>query len=519
MNKQPYAHAIRFFIAALLVFAGVVNCCAQVTAQASQSSKGITCSNQVPPVMPKSAIDKNIEGVVRVQATVYYGLVTDVNLLSGDPIFYSAVKDAMTQYKCAISSESTTVVQEFTFRIDRKTMQPVTVQLQDTKKELVQAALLAREEERKRITEERERILKEKKEQAQAALLAREEEKKRLTEERERILLERKEQAQVAAYQQEFERNRVIAEAEAAKRHTREEKERLLLVRRQSQEAALLRPLISSSDPRLSCQGNWETDPRFSPIANKISLTGVTDITFEMLSNQALPSAKELVAIASLGREFKNCMRQSQQYRLGNYSSEENAILDREDAAFLNASLDLYAQKISFGKYNNRVQAIANESKRSLSQLENQIKADKAAEAMAEMTRLEAQREYQARQDQQREYEQRRQLEFARQERQQQEARERASFEKAECIKKTEEGPACFWRCIDPHGKYIGQTIPGCVDSCEDRKRAAVAACNGVYLPPPPQQIIIQQGNNFDPFANANKCIQDGGPIFCPNRK
>jgi hypothetical protein len=104
------------------------------------------------------------------------------------------------------------------------------------------------------------------------------------------------------------------------------------------------------------------------------------------------------------------------------------------------------------------------------------------------------------------------------QERQQQQVAERARLEKEACMKKTDAGPSCTWRCLDPNGRFFGQTIPGCVDSCENRKQVAVAACNGVYLAPAPvpQQINIQQAPMRLP--NPNACIQDGGSTMCMGR-
>ena len=270
-----------------------------------------------------------------------------------------------------------------------------------------------------RIIEERVSVEKAKKEKAEAIALAKETEKRRLVEEREKIAREKKEQAEAAAFAKEFERKRLIEErlaaeklkkeqAEASKREIIEAKDRLEQDKRRRIEEVLIRPLVNKQDPRLSCQSSWELDARFTVLATKISLTGLTDLTFPMLSNQAMPSAKEQQSIAALADEFKKCINQSAQYRRSNYSKEVNALLEREDAAFLDGAIDLYAKKISYGNYNYRAQKITKESKNSLTLLEQKISSDSAASEAAAKTRAAALRDAQIRQDQQRQAQQNR---------------------------------------------------------------------------------------------------------------
>lgn len=102
------------------------------------------------------------------------------------------------------------------------------------------------------------------------------------------------------------------------------------------------------------------------------------------------------------------------------------------------------------------------------------------------------------------------------QQQRQQKERERANLEKENCTKQAND-KNCAWGCIDPNTRYL-RLVPECMERCEAGKRAAVAACNGVYIPetPPPQPIIIQQsGGNPNPFPNMNKCIKDGGSLMC----
>lgn len=61
----------------------------------------IACPTQVPPEMPRKALQDGIEGVVKAQALVRNGAVQEVTILSGPRVFHNAVKTAMMQYRCA----------------------------------------------------------------------------------------------------------------------------------------------------------------------------------------------------------------------------------------------------------------------------------------------------------------------------------------------------------------------------------------------------------------------------------
>jgi len=73
---------------------------------------------QVKPEMPRKALREGTEGVVKAQATIRGGLVTDVTILSGPPVFHAAVRAAMLQYKCASGPGEVTATQDFTFKLD-----------------------------------------------------------------------------------------------------------------------------------------------------------------------------------------------------------------------------------------------------------------------------------------------------------------------------------------------------------------------------------------------------------------
>ena len=78
----------------------------------------IACPTQVPPEMPRKALQDGIEGVVKAQALVRNGAVQEVTILSGPRVFHNAVKAAMMQYRCASDAAEVIATQEFVFKIE-----------------------------------------------------------------------------------------------------------------------------------------------------------------------------------------------------------------------------------------------------------------------------------------------------------------------------------------------------------------------------------------------------------------
>ena len=78
----------------------------------------VACPTQVPPEMPRKALQDGSEGVVKAQALVKDGAVKEVTILSGPRIFHAAVKAAMMQYKCTADATEILATQEFVFKIE-----------------------------------------------------------------------------------------------------------------------------------------------------------------------------------------------------------------------------------------------------------------------------------------------------------------------------------------------------------------------------------------------------------------
>ena len=78
----------------------------------------VACPTQVPPEMPRKAIQDGSEGVVKAQALVKNGAVQEVTILSGPRVFHAAGKAAMMQYKCTADATEILATQEFVFKIE-----------------------------------------------------------------------------------------------------------------------------------------------------------------------------------------------------------------------------------------------------------------------------------------------------------------------------------------------------------------------------------------------------------------
>jgi protein TonB len=78
----------------------------------------VACPSQVPPEMPRKALQDGTQGVVKAQALIRNGAVLEVTVLSGPKVFYPAVRAAMLQYKCQSGAGDVLATQEFVFKIE-----------------------------------------------------------------------------------------------------------------------------------------------------------------------------------------------------------------------------------------------------------------------------------------------------------------------------------------------------------------------------------------------------------------
>jgi protein TonB len=84
----------------------------------NRSDLRVACPTQVPPDMPRKAIQDGTEGVVKASALIKDGVIKEITILSGPRVFHAAVKAAMMQYKCTADSGEVVATQEFVFKLE-----------------------------------------------------------------------------------------------------------------------------------------------------------------------------------------------------------------------------------------------------------------------------------------------------------------------------------------------------------------------------------------------------------------
>jgi hypothetical protein len=67
----------------------------------------------VDPEIPARAIREEVAGDIQAQIRIKNGVVVEVTFLSGDRMFYPAVKAAIMQYKCTNTGADDVAVQRF----------------------------------------------------------------------------------------------------------------------------------------------------------------------------------------------------------------------------------------------------------------------------------------------------------------------------------------------------------------------------------------------------------------------
>ena len=84
----------------------------------NRSDLRVACPTQVPPEMPRKAIQDGTEGVGKASALIKDGVIKEITILSGPRVFHAAVKAAMMQYKCTADSGEVVATQEFVFKLE-----------------------------------------------------------------------------------------------------------------------------------------------------------------------------------------------------------------------------------------------------------------------------------------------------------------------------------------------------------------------------------------------------------------
>ncbi len=77
---------------------------------------GLACPTQVPPEMPRKALQDGIFGTVVAQIRIKGGVIQGIEILSGPRVYHAAVRAAMNQYKCVSDGSEIVATQEFVFK-------------------------------------------------------------------------------------------------------------------------------------------------------------------------------------------------------------------------------------------------------------------------------------------------------------------------------------------------------------------------------------------------------------------
>ncbi len=141
---------------------------------------------------------------------------------------------------------------------------------------------------------------------------------------------------------------------------------------------------IVNNDPTIICLRKLSGDQRFGPLANKLPIVEVRDMTFEMLANQALPNKKEQGAIAEWINARKECVKAGDAYHQQNYPPQLTALLTGGENSAAGLAADLYNRKLTYGAFNKRRQEIADDVTNKVVALVQQIKAQHEAAQQAQ---------------------------------------------------------------------------------------------------------------------------------------
>ena len=157
---------------------------------------------------------------------------------------------------------------------------------------------------------------------------------------------------------------------------------------------------FTESDPKKDCEIQLKNDNRLAVIASKISLSGASDIDFAMLADQTFPNQVEQKIIALYADGVRKCVKDAEPIRRQKYSSEVNLAFAQFDADFMDAAIELYNKKITYGKFNTKLQQLDKTLKDKLTGFTTQANAQKNEQDEANRARADAMRDAQRRQDQ-----------------------------------------------------------------------------------------------------------------------
>ena len=142
----------------------------------------------------------------------------------------------------------------------------------------------------------------------------------------------------------------------------------------------LTRSLCAAQQDELaSCLNSLSADPAFAVLTGKLAVGVVTSTTPAMAADTSLANNKELPVIAKWAAARAECVKADSRYGNAIYRPPLQAFgIDAENKV-LAAAEALYDKAISYGEFNRRRKAIAEEFRAKVADLRRQIQSQNAA--------------------------------------------------------------------------------------------------------------------------------------------
>jgi hypothetical protein len=142
--------------------------------------------------------------------------------------------------------------------------------------------------------------------------------------------------------------------------------------------------VYAEENPAVACIEQLVTEPSFAPIANKLPLGDMSDISFEKLAIKAKPTKKESKLIAEWAEVHSSCFNQGLKYAKTNYPPQVVALAIEANNREIAVVASLFNKEISYGEANKQIQAIADDFRNKVTAVVEQIKSEQATKQLAQ---------------------------------------------------------------------------------------------------------------------------------------
>lgn len=143
----------------------------------------------------------------------------------------------------------------------------------------------------------------------------------------------------------------------------------------------LLLPAVhaAAQDSLPLCLDKLTTDRRFEPLAGKLALGADAKVAPGLLAETTLANDKERTLISNWAAARAECLKASSRFGNDVYRPPLQAFSMDAENKVMAAAVELYNRKLTFGEFNRRREAIAEEVRAKTVQLNRQIQSQSAA--------------------------------------------------------------------------------------------------------------------------------------------